>query len=124
MLTPGKTMQRKQQLHWTSPTFVVSGKSRRLFGDVSFAYSGAYMARSLYKWVFRDVTDFLQHRGFCFFEYVAGVGQVWMNFHENGEPNRMVEVKFVRTFYKPKALKKMIRQSGIPEEEWFKWGNS
>ncbi len=82
------------------------------------------MARNLPNWTHRDVTDFLQQKGFSFFEDVDGVGQAWMNFHDNGEPNRMVEVKFTRAFYKSKTLKKMIRQSGIPEEEWMRWKGS
>ena len=70
------------------------------------------------------MTDFLQQKGFSYFEDVDGVGQAWMNFGDNGEPNRMVEVKFTRTLYKANVLKRMIRQSGIPEEEWMKWAGS
>ena len=50
-----------------------------------------------------------------------GVGKAWMNFHESGEPNRIVDMRFTHGLYKPSALKRMIRQSGIPEEEWLKW---
>jgi len=82
------------------------------------------MTRSLYNWTYRDVTDFLQQRGFSFFENVEGVGQAWMSFHDNGEPDRVIEVKFAHAFYKSKVLKRIIRQSGIPEEEWLKWISS
>lgn len=80
------------------------------------------MTNRLCNWTYRDVTDFLQQKGFGFFDNVDHhIGQAWMNVHDNGEPNRIVEVKFTRTFYKSKALKRMIRQSGIPETEWVNW---
>ena len=82
------------------------------------------MPKSLCNWTHRDVTGFLQQKGFSFFEDVDGVGQAWLNFHDSGEPDRVVEIKFVDVFYKAKALKRMIRQSGIPEEEWLKWMGS
>jgi len=47
-----------------------------------------------------------------------------MNFQENGEPNRIVEVYYVHSFYTPKRLKKMIRQSGFSEEEWLNWAGA
>jgi len=82
------------------------------------------MVNRLHQWTYRDVAAFLVEKGFQLFEDVEGVGKAWMNFHKNGEPNRMVEIKPSRTFYKPKTLMKMIRQSGIPEKEWIKWACS
>ena len=82
------------------------------------------MSRSLYHWTYEDVTDFLTAKGFEFFDDVENLGEAWMNFQENGEPNRIVEVKHTDGFYKPKRLKRMIRQSGIPEEEWLNWTRS
>jgi hypothetical protein len=85
------------------------------------AHSLGSMVRTLSKWTYRDVTDFLQQKGFSFFEDVESVGQAWMSFHDNGEPDRVIEIRVTRGFYKSKALKRIIRQSGIPEEEWLKW---
>lgn len=82
------------------------------------------MPRSLCRWTYEDVTDFLAAKDFEFFDDVEGLGEAWMNFQENGEPNRIVEVQFIHAFYKPKRLKRMIRQSGIPEEEWLNWPGS
>ena len=82
------------------------------------------MAGSLYNWTYQDVATFLRENGFQFIDDVEGVGKAWMNFHDNGEPNRIVEVKHSQTFYKAKTLRRMIRQSGIPEAEWVKWAGS
>jgi len=79
------------------------------------------MPRSFYHWTYEDVTDFLSAKKFEPFDDVDGQGKSWMNFQENGEPNRIVEVQYVRAFYKPKRLKRMIRQSGFSEEEWLRW---
>jgi len=97
-----------------------SGKVQRLFSAAPGTYPVG-MARSLYNWTHQDVCEFLEQKGFSFFDDVEGIGKAWMNFHENGEPNRIVEMKFTHGLYKPRALKRMIRQSGIPEEEWLKW---
>jgi len=79
------------------------------------------MANRLGRWTYRGVTTFLAEKGFQFFDDVEGVGKAWMNFHENGEPNRIVEVKPTGAFYAARTLKRMIRQSGIPENEWITW---
>jgi hypothetical protein len=70
------------------------------------------------------VTDFLTARGFEFFDDVEDIGEAWMNFQESGEPNRIVEVKYTHAFYKPRRLKRMIRQSGISGDEWLNWTRS
>jgi len=82
------------------------------------------MPRSLCHWTYEDVTDFLTAKGFEVFDDVEGLGEAWMNFQENGEPNRIVEVQYVNASYKPKRLKRMIRQSGISEAEWFNWARA
>ena len=82
------------------------------------------MVNRLHKWTYQDVATFLAEKGFQFFDDVEGVGKAWMNFHENGEPNRIVEVNYTPIFYTPKTLKRMIRQSAIPEDEWLKWAGN
>ncbi len=82
------------------------------------------MARSLFGWTYEDVTDFLTEKGFQYSMDVNGVGEAWMNFLENGEPDRIVEVKYTPAFYKARVLKRMIRQSGISENEWLTWRKS
>jgi len=69
------------------------------------------------------VIGFLKDKGFDYFDDVPWIGKAWMNFHYNGEPKRIVEVKNTPTFYTSKALERMIRQSAIAEEEWRKWSD-
>jgi hypothetical protein len=102
----------------TSSQLSVCGKIPRLFGSFPEVILGN-MPRSLYHWTYEDVTEFLTARGFEFYGDVEGIGRAWMNFQENGEPNRIVEVKYSNVVFKPKQLKRMIRQSGIPEAEWL-----
>lgn len=75
----------------------------------------------LFNWTYRDVTDFLKERDFTFFEPLKGSHEAWLKLTENGEPDRIVELTFTRGVYTPRVLKKMIRQSGILEEEWIRW---
>ena len=79
------------------------------------------MAKGLHNWTYRVATDFLEKKGFQFFDEVEGVGQAWINFQENGEPDRIVEIKYTPTTYAPRVMRKMMRQSGIAEAEWVKW---
>lgn len=81
------------------------------------------MRKTLHNWAYEDVTNFLKAKGFDFQYDIAGIGNAWMNFHSNGEPNRVVEVKRIDVFYTPKALRKMIRQSGIAEGVWLNWNS-
>jgi hypothetical protein len=71
-------------------------------------------------WTYKDVTSFLGEKGFSFYENLEHC-QSWVKLRRNGEPDRFVELKFILGFYTPKALRKMIRQSGIGKEEWIKW---
>jgi hypothetical protein len=74
-------------------------------------------------WTYRDVTKFLGEKGFDFYEDL-GHSQTWVKLQRNGEPDRFVEIKFTQGFYTPKAMRKMIHQSGIVEDEWNKWVTS
>lgn len=78
------------------------------------------MTRRLHNWSYRNVTDFLKEHGFSFFEELAA----WIKIGKDNEPDRIVEVNFTHGSYSPKTLKIMIRQSGIPQDEWIKWANS
>jgi len=78
------------------------------------------MAKKL--WTYRDVTDFLEGKGFSFYEDLEHC-QSWVKLRRNGEPDRFVEIKFTQGFYSSKAMQKMIRQSGIDEIEWIKWAD-
>jgi hypothetical protein len=73
-------------------------------------------------WTYRDVTHFLDEKGFEFYEDL-GHAQSWVKL-QRGEPDRFVEIKFTQNFYTPKALNKMVRQSGIGADEWSKWAIS
>jgi predicted RNA binding protein YcfA (HicA-like mRNA interferase family) len=82
------------------------------------------MTRRLYNWTYRDVTAFLKEHGFEFQKPLKGSHQAWVKFDNNNEPVRRVEVHLPHDSYQPKTLKSMIRQSGIDEAEWIKWGGS
>ena len=82
------------------------------------------MVNRLFNWTYRDVTDFLKEHDFNFFESLKGSHESWIKLTENGEPDRIVEVNFTHRSYPVKTLKMMIRQSGIPQEEWIKWASS
>jgi hypothetical protein len=77
------------------------------------------MIKKLNHWTYEGVINFLKDNGFAYFDEVPGVGKAWMNFHKNGEPDRIVEVKQIDGFYSRGAIKKMIRQSGITEQRWL-----
>lgn len=82
------------------------------------------MVRRSFNWTYHDVTDFLKEHDFSLYESQEGSVELWLKLTDKGEPDRIVEVKFTRGVYTPRALKKVIRQSGIPEEAWVKWANS
>jgi predicted RNA binding protein YcfA (HicA-like mRNA interferase family) len=82
------------------------------------------MPRRLRNWTYRDVTTFLKEHGFEFQQSLKGSHQGWVKPGETDEPNRRVEVHIPRDSYQPKTLKSMIRQSGIDEAKWIKWGGS
>jgi hypothetical protein len=81
------------------------------------------MENILHNWTYRDVTHFLEERGFSFYEDM-GHDQSWVKLGLNGEPDTFIEIKFTLGFYSAKAMQKMIRQSGIDKDEWNKWASS
>jgi hypothetical protein len=81
------------------------------------------MQSILHNWTYRDVTSFLDEKGFDFYEDLEH-SESWVKLRHNGEPDKFVEIKFTRGFYSSKAIQKMIRQSGIDESEWIKWAQS
>lgn len=89
---------------------VADGKGRRLLPHAHRVYSVS-MAKTFFNWTYRDVTNFLDEKGFDFYEDLEH-SQSWVKLQHNGEPDRFVEIKFTQGFYTSKALKKMIRQSG------------
>jgi hypothetical protein len=82
------------------------------------------MVRRLHNWSYSDVTHFLRENGFDFFKELPGSHEAWVKLGDTGEPDRIVEVNFTHRSYPVTTLKTMIRQSGIPQEEWVKWGQS
>lgn len=82
------------------------------------------MTRRLYNWTYQDVTAFLKENGFSFFKELEGSHEAWIRFGENGGPDRIVEVNFSHRSYPLRTLKIMIRQSGLGQDEWIKWGSS
>jgi hypothetical protein len=82
------------------------------------------MTKNLSNWTYENVTTFLKKNGFDYFDDISGIGKGWMTFKETGEIDRVVQVPRKYSFYKENALQKMIRQSGIAEEEWLKWVRS
>jgi hypothetical protein len=105
-----------------APGIAASGKSCRLSVYAPAPYSTG-MGKILCNWTYRDVTDFLGKNGFEFYEDV-GEAEILIKLQRNGEPDRFVEVKFKKGFFSSKAIQKMIRQSGIDENEWNKWAMS
>jgi hypothetical protein len=81
------------------------------------------MEKILNNWTYQNVTSFLEEKGFEYYEDVEH-SQVWVKGGRNGEPDRFVEVEFTQGFYSSKALNRMIRQSGIAENEWAKWASA
>jgi hypothetical protein len=81
------------------------------------------MAKKLQNWTYRDVTHFFGEKGFEFYEDL-GHAQSWVKLRHNGELDEVVEIKFTQGLYSSKAIQKMIRQSGIGEDEWNKWASS
>jgi hypothetical protein len=82
------------------------------------------MTRRLYNWNYRQVAEFLKEHDFSFYKYLRGSHQIWIKLGEDATPDRIVEVNFTHKAYRPKTLKTMIKQSGIPEAEWIAWAGS
>lgn len=99
------------------------GKFCRLHPFVRSAYA-LIMSRKLRNWSYRDATDFLRENGFRYLKPLKGSHQAWFKGGEDGVPDRRVEVSIPRDSYGPKTIKNMVRQSGIRESEWIRWGGS
>lgn len=77
------------------------------------------MPRRLFNWTFWDIKAFLTENGFL---HVHTEGShYYFSGHAGGKP-RLVHVPFHgNTALKPRTLKSIIVQSGIPKDEWLHW---
>ena len=74
------------------------------------------MGRGLNNWTFNDVVRFLRARGF---EFKRSHGSHhYYHFFYNGK-NRVVTVAFHSKSIDIRDMKSIVRQSGIPQEEWL-----
>jgi len=78
------------------------------------------MPNGLSNWSERDVVNFLKEKGFVFCEVRKGSHYAYIN----RTTNRIVEISIPKDAYTPRTLETMIRQSGIPKEEWRKWASA
>jgi hypothetical protein len=100
----------------------VLGKFWRLPLKGHIIYS-VRMKKILNNWTYQIITGFLEENGFDYYEGLE-YSQVWVKGRNKDEPDRFVEVKFTQGFYSSKTLNRMIRQSGINENEWAKWASA
>ena len=77
------------------------------------------MPRGLNNWTFKDAVDFLKEHGFrqtntrgSHFYYVGHCGGEVRQTHIQFHGNKSIH---------PRTLKSVIRQSGIPQEQWMNW---
>jgi predicted RNA binding protein YcfA (HicA-like mRNA interferase family) len=82
------------------------------------------MARRLHNWTYVDVTDLLRENGFTFFKEVGGSHQAWIKRGDGKTPDRIVGLHFTHSSYPLGSLKRIVRQSGINEDEWIEWAGS
>jgi len=82
------------------------------------------MPRRLHNWTYRDVTDFLRENEFSFYKEIKGSHQAWIKRGENRAPDTIIELNFTHHSYPLGTLKLIILQSGIPRDEWIKWGSA
>lgn len=76
------------------------------------------MPRSVFNWTFVDVTIFLKRHGFTL-NHIEGSHYYYIGNYDG--VLRQVGFPFHgRKAFKPRALKGMIAQSGIPKSEWLK----
>lgn len=75
------------------------------------------MPRRLFNWTAEDTIRFLKQRGFQQ-DHSKGSHLFYIG-HHGGKP-RQVSVQFHGSAaLKPRTLKSIIRQSGIPQREWL-----
>ena len=101
-----------------------SGKFHRLLLGAHESYARECMTRRLHNWTYENVTDFLKENGFGFFKEVKGSHQAWIKRGLDDVPDVVVGLHFTGGSYSIKAMKRMVRDSGISEEEWLKWSRS
>jgi len=82
------------------------------------------MSRRLHNWNYRQVIDFLKENGFHFEKPLGGSHEAWIKHDENSGADIRVEVNFTHKSYPVLTLKTMIRQSGMDQKDWIKWGGS
>lgn len=76
------------------------------------------MTRGVFNWTFNDVVRFLRDHNFTH-NHTEGSHHYYVG-HAGGQ-FRQVSVQFHGTkAIKPRTLKSIITQSGIPKEEWMK----
>ena len=92
--------------------------------DVSSPLILGGMTRRLHNWSYNDVTDFLRVNGFSFYKEVGGSHEAWIRRGKDETPDKIVGMHFTTKSYLVKAMKRIIRESGIDEGEWIKWASS
>lgn len=76
------------------------------------------MMRSAFNWSFRDVVNFLKDHGF---ELRYTEGSHFFYIKKDGVSSSQVCIPFHGgSSIKPRTLKSIIMQSGIPKKEWLK----
>lgn len=74
------------------------------------------MSRGPFNWTHREVVAFLKEHGFSL-NYIEGSHYYYVGSH-NGFRQVCVPFHGAKVF-KPRTLNGMIRQSGIPRDEWM-----
>lgn len=77
------------------------------------------MPRGLRGWETKHVKKFLREKSFAFCKQKDGSHEAWTG--KVGGEDRVVNINVTHKSYPPKTLETMIRQSGIPKDEWRNW---
>jgi predicted RNA binding protein YcfA (HicA-like mRNA interferase family) len=76
------------------------------------------MAKSIFNWTFSEAASFLKENGFVY-SYVKGSHYFYVG-RRNHEP-KIVQIPFHGSkALKPRTFKGIVRQSGIPLNDWLK----
>lgn len=75
------------------------------------------MPRRVFNWTFKDVETFLKERGFVL-NYTNASHYYYVG-HHNGELRNVCVPFHGKAVVKPRTLKGIILQSGIPQKEWL-----
>ncbi len=76
------------------------------------------MPRRLYNWTFHDVVSFLKDHGFRH-NHTEGSHFFYVGVRGNRKRNVCIPYHGKQTL-KPRTLKGIIQQSGIPQKEWIR----